>query len=180
VTVLGSSGAGGGAEAVPGTTLAEALKGSDLRAHAVDGARYVATGADTSSTFSHMAASVAADSSVVVLLGGRNDRSDSLFALSTAATGALQAIKRQAPGAKIVVVGPVWPSRSTPPSSLLTVRSILHAAAKTEAVGWVDPIDSGWLQDKSGMVTSTAALTAAGRAELARRLAQVIDPLTPD
>jgi hypothetical protein len=146
--------------------------------HAVQGARYVAAPAGAKNTVEKMAGSVSPGSGVVVLFGGTNDRSDSILALASAATRAVRAVHSRAPKADVVLVGPLQTTTTSPAHELLNVRTTLRAAAQSTAAHWVDPISSGWLTGKPGMITADGRLTAAGERELVRRLAAAIAPFT--
>lgn len=141
----------------------------------VTGSGYTKTGPDASaggSTFVQRAEQVSATSRVVVFIGGLNDRTSSSLALIKAATAAYADARTAAPDARIVVVGPIWPT-ATPPADVTQERTTLRSAAKVAGATWVDPISGGWLQSPDRW-TSAGVPSAAGQRELGSRMTTVL------
>lgn len=97
------------------------------------------------STFTYQAAALLpADASVVVVWGGYNDRAQVLPIVAWQARATYAAVRRLAPDAQLVVIGPQWPD-ANPSPVILAMRDVVHQAAAEYGATWVDPIAERWL-----------------------------------
>jgi hypothetical protein len=175
VTVLGGDTVGAGDEAVPSTELLKnGLGGIDVHVETASSAHYAGTGSGDLATFLRLVKRIDPASTVVVLFGGSNDRSDPTSTLDSAAERTIRAVEHAAPDARVVIVGPVWASSTAPPEDLLQVRSTLRAAAGRTSAAFIDPVAGKWLQGRSG----SGPLAKADRKELARRLTSALAAFT--
>ena len=90
-------------------------------------------------TFVTEAAKVSPASTVVVFFGGASDQTQTALAVVQAENKALADVRKQAPRAKIVVVGPVSTAVKAP-QPLLRVRDAERTAAQFAKVRFVDPM----------------------------------------
>jgi lysophospholipase L1-like esterase len=92
-----------------------------------------------------LAAVVAARPDIVVVVGSRNDIDVSPQEITDAAAHLYRSIHDQIPGAKLLVVGPIWPGDAPP--AMNGVRTAVLSAAEQENASVVDPIADRWLND---------------------------------
>ena len=142
---------------------------------AAGGSGYVAGntngGADT---FVARAALVPEDSNVVIFLGSRNDMRDDYATVNAAASAAFTAAALRAPGAKIVVVGPMWVNATPPPALLETARAV-GDAARAAGLTFVDPLTDRWFADEPGLIGSDGVHpTDAGHMYLAEKMQPIV------
>ena len=175
VTVIGdaASGASTASTAWP-ALLAKQLKVS-VRPSAVVGQGWIAKGKG-GATFVTEAAKVPRASTVVVFFGGASDQSETSLAVVQAEGKAFAEVRKQAPRAKIVVVGPVS-AAAKPPQPILRIRDAERTAAQAAKVRWVDPIGAKWFSGQSGVVGSDGVPTDKGQKLIEAALAAIIQPL---
>ncbi len=126
------------------------------------------------STFVTRAGRISDTTSLAVFVGGAADRGRARTTISKAATTAYADVKEIAPQARVVVVGPVWPT-ADPPADVLAVRDALRTAAGVADATWVDPIGSRWLAGSSSQWDAeTNQPTAAGQRQLGVLMTQVV------
>ena len=94
---------------------------------------------------------VAPDDDLVVVFGGTNDVDLPLDQLASAARETMQAIRRRAPSAALIVVGPVWPGSSASPA-MSNVRDVIRGVAQSEGATFVDPIQEAWFADQPQLI----------------------------
>jgi lysophospholipase L1-like esterase len=94
---------------------------------------------------------VAPDDDLVVVFGGTNDVDLPVDELGSAARDTMAAIRRRAPSAALIVVGPVWPGAS-PSQAMVDVRDVLRAVAQTQGATFVDPIQEAWFADQPQLI----------------------------
>ncbi|MBW4042746.1 MAG: hypothetical protein HIU86_11600 [Acidobacteria bacterium] len=165
--------------AAPGVTTAQlwtGLLGSSLSGtvstDASNGMGYAAKGS-SGETFVQAAAKVPSNAAAVVFFGGAADSNISALSLATAATDAYAAASKQAPHAKLIVVGPVI-SEGVSAVDLTAIRTALRSAAGIAKATWIDPIDSNWLSGAQQVASSPNALTAADEKTIAAKMAAAV------
>lgn len=145
---------------------------------ALGGAGYVRASA---TTFPLEAAQVPEGASVVVVFGGYNDQwaaRQHTPDVEFAAAATFAAVRRLAPGAALVVVGPQWPHDDTlpPDAPYLDARDRVRAQALAVGATWVDPIAERWFADRQELIgPDQVHPTAAGQAFIAEQIGARID-----
>ncbi len=87
------------------------------------------------------------------------------------------AARQQAPGADLVVIGPVWPGGG-PPAGVRNNRDVIRSTAEAESVRFLDPRAEGWLPEDDGLVAEDGVhLTDAGQAALADLVQPVVEEM---
>ncbi len=111
---------------------------------------------------------------LVVFFGSRNDEPVDPAALPQRAAAAFQLARLAAPGAKLLVIGPPWPS-AEPPAAVLSVRDTLRDEAEAAAATFVDPIAEGWFVGHPDLIGPDGVHpTDAGHVFLAAKIAPLI------
>lgn len=170
VTIIGDSYTAGSNEGGNGPanwvrlvqgTLGDA---ADLTSASVGG-----TGYATPEGFgSRVAASVGPNTNLVVFFGSRNDLDTPADAVGKAAAEAYTEAVKDAPNAKLLVIGPSWVNHSIP-ANLLAIRDQLKAAAQAKGATFVDPLSEGWFLDNPDLIGKDGVHpTDAGHALLAK------------
>ncbi|MEU6718796.1 SGNH/GDSL hydrolase family protein [Nonomuraea sp. NPDC046802] len=108
---------------------------------------------------------------LLVISGGHNDRSGSAEHVGQAAANLLRQARERWPGARIVLVGPIW--LDEPPRRVYGVRDALAQAASREGVPFLDPLRRRWPPD--ALLPDGVHPTAAGHERLAAWLARELD-----
>ena len=142
---------------------------------AENGAGYVASGAD-GDTFENEAAKVVnARSQVVVLFGSDNDVG--LPGLTDAVRATLVRVRRVAPRATIVVIGPPAPPAQQR-APLVAIDAVLRAASTAVGGRFVDALSLRWFQGSSAtdVGPDEEHPNAIGEHYLAQRLTSVLAP----
>lgn len=137
---------------------------------AAGGSGYVHASA---STFPSAAARVPAGADVVVVFGGINDQGEAQHVpanVPAAARATFGTVRRLAPAARLIVVGPQWPYTGPPPATHLTMRDGIAAAALQHGATWLDPIADGWLADRALIAADGHHPNVAGHRMLAERI----------
>jgi acyl-CoA thioesterase I len=125
-------------------------------------------------TFVTVAAKVPADADVVVFFGGAADQDIATLSLAKAATDAYAAVQKQAPDAKIVVIGPAI-TGGVDDATLTTLRTTLKNSAAIAKATWVDPIDEKWLGASAQASSSATDLTVANEKTLATKVQAAVE-----
>jgi lysophospholipase L1-like esterase len=119
------------------------------------------------------------DDSLVVFFGSRNDQDVPPDQLTTLTNDALSAARRTAPTARMLVIGPPWPTADVPPA-VLQIRDILNGAARSVGAAFVDPIGAGWFVGRPDLIGSDGVHpTDAGHAYMAAKIAPLIAAQLP-
>lgn len=114
-------------------------------------AGYVVHG-DHGSIFRDLTArAVRPDDALVVFFGSRNDQGADLMQLSGMAHDAFMQARATAPGAKLLVIGPPWPTADVPPA-VLQIRDVLGMQAGMAGATFIDPIAERWLVDRPDLI----------------------------
>jgi lysophospholipase L1-like esterase len=107
---------------------------------------------DHCSIFEDLAArAVQPDDALVVFFGSRNDQGVDPLLLTEKTHAALDLARRLAPAARLLVIGPPWPTADVPPSMFL-VRDILGGAAGAAGATFIDPIAEGWFVGRPDLI----------------------------
>jgi lysophospholipase L1-like esterase len=148
VVFIGDSYTGGSSMNSPGRaslypTLLAAKFGFVADNLAVSGTGYLAPGTTNQPFGSQVAAVVALHPNVVVLEGGHNDDNYPQAQVKAAASSVLTGLRTALPKAKIIVLGPIWPSGAAPQSER-NIDADLRQIAVAGGASFVDPIADGW------------------------------------
>lgn len=136
------------------------------------------TGGTAKRTFLQAAQVVPVDSDIVVLFGGASDAGRSPLAVAKAVTRSVAEVHSRAPGATIVIVGPVI-SGTASTSELQSLRALLKNSAKTTDARWADPIGSDWLDEETLAAADATALTVSDERAIAARMSSLLAPFVP-
>lgn len=111
---------------------------------------------------------------LVVFFGSRNDQPVDPRRLPGLAADTFLLVRYAAPAAKILVIGPPWPTASPPPA-VLTIRDSLRDQAAAVGGVFVDPIAQGWFVGRPDLIGPDGVHpTDAGHAYMAARIAPLI------
>lgn len=138
------------------------------------GAGYVVRG-DHGSVFEDLTArAVKPDDALVVLFGSRNDQGVDPRLLTERVRTTYDLARRLAPSAKLLVIGPPWPTADVPPA-MLQIRNVLGAAAAAAGAAFVDPIAERWFVDRPDLIGADGVHpTDAGHHYMADMIAALI------
>lgn len=116
---------------------------------------------------------------LVVFFGSRNDQPVDPARFPGLAADTLASARAAAPAAKILVIGPPWPT-ADPPPEVLGIRDSLRYQALVNGAVFVDPLAEGWFVGRPELIgVDGVHPTDAGHAYLAARIAPLIyDQLT--
>jgi lysophospholipase L1-like esterase len=145
---------------------------TDLSVSATGGAGYVGVGS-SGTNFQGAASTVAGPrTKLVIVFGGRSDvRLASPAEVKAAAAKTYAELRKLAPGAKLLVVGPTWPNAGIPPKVSETRDAIRDAAAAAGAI-FVDPLNEGWFSGNNAALIGDdeSNPTDVGHAHMAKLL----------
>lgn len=114
------------------------------------------------------------DDALVVFFGSRNDQGVDPTQLSILAYGTFQLARRTAPSAKILVIGPPWPT-ADPPDAVLRIRDALKYQAGVAGATFIDPIAQGWFVGRPELIGKDGVHpTDGGHAYMAEKIAPLI------
>ncbi|BBZ04406.1 hypothetical protein MCHIJ_38430 [Mycolicibacterium chitae] len=120
-----------------------------------------------------------ADDAVVVFFGSRNDQGVPPERLRTRVRQVFDLAQRRAPRARLLVIGPAWPTPDVPPV-VLGIRDVLRAEATAAGGSFFDPLAAGWFMNRPGLIGPDGVHpTDAGHAYLAARIAPLIAARLP-
>jgi lysophospholipase L1-like esterase len=120
------------------------------------------------------AAAVKPDDTLVVFFGSRNDMDAEPIALANMINGAFQRARLTAPSARLLVIGPAWPT-ADPPASVLRIRDTLAFQAGVIGATFVDPIAQRWFVGRPYLIGPDGVHpTDAGHTYLAGKIAPLI------
>src|SRR4051794_8226379 len=126
---VGFGDAGTGDDGWP-ALLERRLPGVDVETLAAPGAGYATPDPGTGQTFEDLsAAAPVEDAALIIVFGSRNDGSGIADKVGDAASAVFADIRERAPGAKLMVIGPPWPSE-TVPAGVRNNRDVISAAAE--------------------------------------------------
>jgi hypothetical protein len=125
------------------------------------------------------ARAVKPDDALVVFYGSRNDQGVDPNALNGEVGGALSLAHSIAPGAKLLVIGPPWPTANVP-QGILQVRDILSFQSLIAGATFIDPIAAGWFVDRPDLIGRDGVHpTNAGHVYMADKIAPLIGDQLP-
>jgi lysophospholipase L1-like esterase len=114
------------------------------------------------------------DDAVVVFFGSRNDQGVDPAALADAARDCFVFARRTAPSARLLVIGPPWPTADVP-DAVLRIRDVLYAQARAVGATWIDPIAERWFVDRPDLIGKDGVHpNDAGHAYMADKIAPLI------
>ncbi|CAN5856710.1 SGNH/GDSL hydrolase family protein [soil metagenome] len=119
------------------------------------------------------------DDALVVFFGSRNDQGVDPSALAGMSHDAFALARRIAPSARLLVIGPPWPT-TAPPPAVLQIRDILKSQAQAAGASFFDPISAGWFAGRPDLIGADGVHpTDAGHAYLAQRITPLINAQLP-
>jgi lysophospholipase L1-like esterase len=111
---------------------------------------------------------------LVVFFGSRNDQPVNPTEFPDMAAGTLHLARYTAPDARVLVIGPPWPT-AAPPPAVLTIRNSLRAQAAAIGATFVDPIAENWFVGRPDLIGHDGVHpTDAGHAYMAEKIAPLI------
>ena len=114
------------------------------------------------------------DDAVVVFFGSRNDQGVDPAALADAARDCFVVARRTAPSARLLVIGPPWPTDDVP-DAVLQIRDVLYAQARAVGATWIDPIAERWFVGRPDLIGKDGVHpNDAGHAYMADKIAPLI------
>lgn len=138
------------------------------------GAGYGQRGNRGSVFFDLTAQAVRRNDALVVFFGSRNDQPVAPQQFNGMAADTFHLAELAAPRAKLLVIGPPWPT-ATPPPEVLRIRDDLRAQAATAGAVFVDPIAEGWFVGRPDLIGADGVHpTDAGHAYMAVKIAPLI------
>jgi lysophospholipase L1-like esterase len=137
-------------------------------------AGYVVRG-DHGSVFEDLTTrAVQPDDALVVFFGSRNDQGVDPMQMSGMAHDTFDLARRIAPSAKLLVIGPPWPT-ANPPFDVLYVRDTLDRQAEWAGATFIDPISEGWFVGRPDLIGPDGVHpNDAGHAYMADKIAPLI------
>lgn len=125
------------------------------------------------------ALAVRPDDMLVVFFGSRNDQDVDPAELTRMTRETFGLAHRVAPSARLLVIGPPWPSADVP-DNVRRIRDILDAEAHAVGAEFVDPIADRWFVDQPGLIGADGVHpTDAGHAYMADKIAPLISAELP-
>ena len=119
------------------------------------------------------------DDTLVVFFGSRNDEGVDPNQLADMAHNTFDVARRTAPSARIMVIGPPWPTADVP-GAVLQIRDVLHAQARSAGATFVDPIADRWFVGRPDLIGSDGVHpNDAGHAYMASKIAPLIGAQLP-
>jgi lysophospholipase L1-like esterase len=116
---------------------------------------------------------------LVVFFGSRNDQTVDPGLLPTLTQDNFALARRTAPSARLLVIGPPWPTADVP-AAVLRIRDILNAQARAAGAAFVDPIAAGWFVGRPDLIGADGVHpNDAGHAYLAAKIAPLIAAQLP-
>lgn len=111
---------------------------------------------------------------LVVFFGSRNDEGSDPLRLAGMAHDTFDLARRTAPSARLLVIGPPWPT-ADPPFDILYVRDTLAAQARDAGASFADPISEGWFVGRPDLIGPDGVHpNDAGHAYMADKIAPLI------
>ena len=188
IAVIGDSYTAGSDEGGRGANSWTALTWQALAGRGVDIAADVAAEGragygvpgDHGSTFTDLTGrAVRPDDALVVFFGSRNDADVDPAQLTRAVRDTLGLARRTAPAARLLVIGPPWPTADVP-GAVLRIRDVVAAGAAAADGQFADPIAAGWFVGRPDLIGSDRVHpNDAGHAYLADMITPLIGGQLP-
>lgn len=125
------------------------------------------------------ARSVQADDALVVFFGSRNDQDVDPVEFTRMVRDTLDLARRVTVSAKMLVIGPPWPTAEVP-DTVLRIRDILSGEARGVGAEFVDPIAGGWFVGRPDLIGADGVHpTDAGHRYMADKIVPLISALLP-
>ena len=119
------------------------------------------------------------DDALVLFFGSRNDKGVDPAVLAGSALDCFIFARAVAPSARLLVIGPPWPTADVPPD-VLQVRDVLYAQARAVGATWIDPIAERWFVGRPDLIGPDGVHpTDAGHAYMADKIAPLIAAQLP-
>lgn len=103
------------------------------------------------SVFADKAKAIRRSTDLMVFFGSANDIDAPVDEVPGAVRSTLEQAKRAAPGAKLLVIGPAWPSPEPPPE-VWQLRDVVRDQAAAVGAIFVDPLEQRWLWDDPALI----------------------------
>lgn len=117
---------------------------------------------------------VQGDDALVVFFGSRNDQDADPGQLGRLVADTLGLARRIAPGARILVIGPPWPTADVP-VDIWRIRDVLSAEARVVGAEFVDPLAEGWFVGRPDLIGPDGVHPSdAGHAYMADKIVPLI------
>ena len=114
------------------------------------------------------------DDALVVFFGSRNDQGVDAMQMAGMAHDTFDLARRIAPSAKLLVIGPPWPT-ADPPFDVLYIRDTLNSQADWAGATFIDPIREGWFVGRPDLIGPDGVHpNDAGHAYMAEKIAPLI------
>jgi hypothetical protein len=114
------------------------------------------------------------DDALVVFFGSRNDEGVDPQLVAAKARDTFGLAHTRAPLARLLVIGPAWPTADVP-DSILRIRDVLFGAALGAGAAWIDPIAERWFVGRPELIGADGVHpTDAGHQYLADMIAPLI------
>ncbi|WP_046294602.1 Rv0518 family GDSL lipase [Mycolicibacter arupensis] len=114
------------------------------------------------------------DDALVVFFGSRNDQDVEPGQLGRLISDTLSLAHRTAPGARMLVIGPPWPTAEVP-GNIWRIRDLLSAEARAVGAEFVDPLAEQWFVGLPQLIGPDGVHpTDAGHAYMADKIAPLI------
>lgn len=119
------------------------------------------------------------EDAVVVFYGSRNDQGVDPNVLNGEVFNAFALARGIAPAARLLVIGPPWPTADVPPA-VLQIRDVLSFQSMLAGATFIDPIAAGWFVDRPDLIGPDGVHpTDAGHAYMADKIAPLIGDQLP-
>lgn len=130
---------------------------------------------DHNSTFGDLTArAVRPDDALVVFFGSRNDQPVDALEVAGLARTAFELARRRAPTARLLVIGPPWPTADVP-LRVIQIRDALATVAEASGARFVDPLVERWFVGRPELIAIDGVHpTDTGHRYLAERIAGLI------
>lgn len=120
------------------------------------------------------ARAVQPDDRLVVFFGSRNDQPVAVTDVVNQARDAFGLVRATAPSARVLVIGPPWPTADVP-VEILRIRDALAAVARSSGARFVDPLAEGWFVGRPDLIAADGVHpTDAGHRYLAEKIARLM------
>lgn len=114
------------------------------------------------------------DDALVVFFGSRNDQDADPGQLGRMIADTLGLARRIAPGARMLVIGPPWPTADVP-GNVWRIRDILSTETRLVRADFVDPLAERWFVGRPDLIGPDGVHpTDAGHAYMADKIAPLI------